>query len=103
MAKNIADLQKRGIQIVAISVDSAEESRKLMEKRKLSFPLLSDPERAVISQYGVADSEAEIAVPSVFFVEQGGTVSWVHVGEVISFRPSSKDMLQSIDGQNSEN
>ena len=95
----MADFQKRGIQIVAISVDTAEESRKLAQERKVSFPLLSDPEMRVISRYGVADSEAGIAIPSIFYVNQGGAVAWVHVGEAIFVRPSSKEMLQAVAGE----
>jgi len=52
--------QKKGIIIVAISVDNADESRALAERRNLSFSLLSDPGRKVISRYGVNDAEREI-------------------------------------------
>ena len=87
---------------MAVSVDSAAESHKLAEKRKIPFPLLSDPEMQVISRYGVADSETEIAIPSIFFVEQGGTVGWVHVGEAIFIRPSSEELLQDMAPDKSE-
>lgn len=90
------EYQKQGIQIVAISVDPPEESLELAKKKKIPFPLLSDPQMRVISAYGVAEAEAELAVPSVFLVSQKGVILWQHIGESISNRPTSKKLLEVI-------
>jgi len=82
---------------VVISVDSPEESLKLARKQKINFPLLSDPGRRVISKYGVADADADIAVPSVFLVGKDGTIQWRHVGEFIGKRPLPRTLLEEID------
>ncbi len=85
--------------IAAVSVDDPEESRQLAEKRKVGFPLLSDPDMNVISRYGVADADAEIAIPAIFLVGQDGTIVWKQVGEFIGTRPRPSRLLEVIDAQ----
>ena len=82
-----------------MSVDSPEESRQLAEKRKVDFPILSDPDMHVISRYGVHDADAEIAVPAIFLVGKDGTIVWRQVGEFIGTRPLPSHILEVIDGQ----
>ena len=72
------------------------ESLELADKREIPFPLLSDPQLRVIVAFGVKEVGAEIAVPSVFLVDQKGMVLWRHVGESISNRPSPKKLLEII-------
>jgi peroxiredoxin Q/BCP len=45
-------LQKMGVVVVGVSADGAESHRKFIEKYKLPFPLLSDPDRKVMEKYG---------------------------------------------------
>ena len=45
-------LQKMGVVVLGVSGDSAASHQKFATKYKLPFPLLSDPERAVMEKYG---------------------------------------------------
>ena len=45
-------LRERGLEIIGISRDSVASHAKFVAKYNLTFPLLSDPDRAVISAYG---------------------------------------------------
>ena len=45
-------LQKMGVVVLGVSGDSAASHQKFAAKYKLPFPLLSDPERAVMEKYG---------------------------------------------------
>ncbi len=47
----LSEFKRRGIYVVAISVDPSETSRTLAQKAGLTFPLLSDPEQKVIRPY----------------------------------------------------
>ena len=47
-----ADLRSRA-RIFGISVDSTRSHEKFIEKYKLPFPLLSDPEKKIVNAYGV--------------------------------------------------
>ncbi len=48
-----AAIMKRGAVVVGVSADSEESHAKFAAKYSLSFPLLSDPEKAVLKAYGV--------------------------------------------------
>jgi peroxiredoxin Q/BCP len=46
------DLRERA-KIFGVSVDSSQSHAKFIEKHQLPFPLLSDPEKAIVNAYGV--------------------------------------------------
>jgi peroxiredoxin Q/BCP len=39
--------------IFGVSIDSTESHRKFIDKYKLPFPILSDPEKKIVNRYGV--------------------------------------------------
>src|SRR3954465_13507168 len=49
---NLRALDRAGIDVVGISPDKPEKLAKFRKEHKLNFPLLSDPERAVLTAYG---------------------------------------------------
>ena len=46
------EIQKRGAVVIGVSPDSGESHQKFARKYKLPFPLLSDPDKKVMSAYG---------------------------------------------------
>ena len=46
------DIQKRGIVVLGVSPDSGASHEKFISKYKLPFPLLSDPDKKVMTRYG---------------------------------------------------
>ena len=49
---NIASLQGAGYEVVGVSPDKPEKLAEFAERDGLTFPLASDPEHAVLSEYG---------------------------------------------------
>ena len=49
-------LEKNGVRIAAVSYDSQELLRNFAEKHAIGFPLLSDPDSAVIRRFGIFNS-----------------------------------------------
>jgi thioredoxin-dependent peroxiredoxin len=49
---SLASLQGAGYTVLGISPDTPRELTKFAEDQSLTFPLLSDPEHAVLEQYG---------------------------------------------------
>jgi len=49
---SLARLQQAGYDVVGISPDKPEKLAKFVEKESLTYPLLSDPDRAVMDTYG---------------------------------------------------
>jgi len=46
------ELQRLGVAVLGVSADSAASHQKFRAKYKLPFPLLSDPDRKVMTKYG---------------------------------------------------
>lgn len=78
-------------------MESAEKSEKLSQELKISYPLLSDPGREVIRQYGVEDAENEISWPVIFIVDQQGKVRWRGPLQTYQKRPPPEEILAQLD------
>jgi peroxiredoxin len=85
--------QARQVTLAAISVDPPDVSAKLAEKLGLRFPLLSDPDRAVIRAWGVEDAENGIAWPAIYVVDRDGKVRWRSLSEDYKIRAAAGEVL----------
>ena len=47
-----SEIQKRGAVVLGVSADNGDSHAKFAAKYKLKFPLLSDPDRKVMTKYG---------------------------------------------------
>jgi peroxiredoxin Q/BCP len=69
-------------EVVAISIDTPQQSKKLATKKRLDFSLLSDPDAKVIELFGLRHpeanpfGEADIARPATFILDRNGQVAW---------------------------
>lgn len=50
---NFALLRREGIAVVGVSPDDVDSHKKFERKFHLPFPLVSDPDRAIIERYGI--------------------------------------------------
>ncbi len=48
-----SEIQKRGVALFGVSIDTVESHKKFKEKFHLNFPLLSDADKKVVNAYGV--------------------------------------------------
>jgi peroxiredoxin len=97
----LSEFHDRGVEVVAISVDSPAESQKLCESKGYSFPFLSDPNAQVIRQYGVlhpkgGEDNKDIARPAEFLVDPLGTVRWANLTDDIRVRARPEVVLEVI-------
>ena len=93
----------RGTKVVAISVDSPEESRRLTQTQGYTFPILSDPKAKTIRAYGVfhehgGEEGRDIARPAEFLLDEAGTIRWVNLAESVLARLRPESVLHVIDG-----
>jgi peroxiredoxin Q/BCP len=77
---NSADLAAAGYEVVGISPDAPEKLAKFRDKEHLTFPLLSDADKATMLAYG-AYGEKKLygktvtgVIRSTFIVDEDGTV-----------------------------
>ena len=84
---------------MAISIDSPEVSRDLMQKAGYTFTFLSDPQAEVIRRYDLVhakagENAADIARPAEFLVDTTGTVRWLNLTDNYWVRARVEDILQ---------
>ncbi|WP_026918838.1 thioredoxin-dependent thiol peroxidase [Gordonia shandongensis] len=77
---NLAELNGQGIDVIGISPDKPEKLAKFVERDELTFPLLSDPDKEVLTAWG-AFGEKKLygkvvtgVIRSTFLVEADGTI-----------------------------
>ena len=98
MEKRLAEFEAAGVRPVAISVDPPEVSRNLANKSGYTFPVLSDPDAAVIRRYHVlhpagGPDEHDIARPAEFLVDSSKIVRWTNFTEDVRIRARADEML----------
>ena len=98
MERRLAEFKAAGVLPVAISVDAPEVSRNLADKSGYTFPILSDPDAAVIRQYHLlhpagSPDEHDIARPAEFLVDSSKIVRWDNFTEDIRVRARADEML----------
>ncbi len=83
---------------VAISVDSQQDTRKLLAKAHYTFTFLSDPNTEAIRRYDILDKGAgmgghDVARPAEFLVDRNGVVRWRNLTEDYRVRPRPEEMV----------
>ncbi|AAS04646.1 thioredoxin-dependent thiol peroxidase [Mycobacterium avium subsp. paratuberculosis] len=78
---SLAELNGAGLDVVGISPDKPEKLAKFRDAEKLTFPLLSDPDRTVLTAYG-AYGEKQMygktvtgVIRSTFVVDEKGRIA----------------------------
>ncbi|MEZ4363915.1 MAG: peroxiredoxin-like family protein [Kofleriaceae bacterium] len=115
-----AEFDKRGVQLVAISVDLPSEEAKTQAQHGVPFPMLSDSklivqdafkivhktsaeEQAKLAGYGIdlqaysGEAHQNFATASIFYVDRDGVIRFAHVDEDYKTRPSTAQLLQIAD------
>ncbi len=97
------------VKLYAVSVDTAEQSRRLAEKiaadgrGAINFPLLSDPGHKTIDAYGLRDPAYEgqkvygIPHPAVYVIDKTGKVAWAKIESNYRERPANQEIRGALD------
>lgn len=97
----MSDFQNAGAEIIAVSVDTVEESARLASGLGLEFPILSDVERQAIHEWGLVHEGGKpgggaIARPAIFIVEPGGRISWRRLTDNYRVRVRPEELLEAL-------
>jgi mycoredoxin-dependent peroxiredoxin len=97
----LSEFEARGINVVAISVDSPDINKRQSQKLGYTFPLLSDPDAKTIRRYdvlhpGAGPKGADIARPAEFLLDSNGIVRWVNLTENIAVRARPEQVLEAF-------
>ena len=87
--------------MVAISVDTIEESTRLAEKLGLEFQILSDVREEATRTWGLVHENAKpgggaLSRPAIFLIEADGTISWRELTDDYRVRARAGDLLEAL-------
>lgn len=96
LARNQAAFDARGVQLIAISVDTVAQSQAMAAKVGVRFPVLFD-DNAKVAGTLVGIDDAELAIPGVVVVARGGAIVFRQIANSKDDRISTADLLAVID------
>jgi peroxiredoxin len=95
--------EKNRVQILAVSVDSHDDSKKFVQKLKerftgdLDFPLLEDKDRKVINRYGIFNPNSKgWPHPATYVLDKKGVVRWRFIETDYKKRPTNTQILEAL-------
>ena len=95
------EFSKRGVRLVAISVDPPATSKKHAEEQGFSFVFLSDESGDVLREWDLLHEDAhdghDISRPAEFLVDSSGVVRWRNLSDNFMVRMDAGDALAGID------
>ena len=92
-----------GVVIVAVSVDPPNRSAALRKDLGIAFPLLSDPSRRTITEWGLLNEHEKggIAIPATILIDPGLKVRFSSA-EQVARRVAASEMLALVRGEKSD-
>ena len=98
---NWARVQAAGARVYGISKDSVASHKKFIAKQELPFPLLSDPDKALLTPLGafgkkiMYGKEVEGIIRSTFLVDPRGVIR--HVWPKVSVKGHVQEVLDKLE------
>ncbi len=86
----------KGVEILAISVDSIPSLKEFKNKLHMKLELLSDFKRGISRAYGVLDEDRFYANRGYFLIDKEGRVRWSHIEHNNSERRENSEILAAI-------
>jgi thioredoxin-dependent peroxiredoxin len=72
----MSSLKKRGIKVIGVSMDKAEDQKTFKDKNDYKFPLIADTEGVLVKAFGVKLFTPKICARESFLI-QGGKIVWI--------------------------
>jgi len=99
----LSEAERTGVEIIAVSPDSNEQSQKVADGLRLSYRFLADRDLAVTRRYGLVHPGGgpdgrDVPRPATVVVDRDGVVRWFSVTHNVQVRPDPSDVLRAIRG-----
>jgi len=119
--QHLEDFKRRGVDIIAVSVDKVEQAAKTVEQKQLGFEVVSNPDADVLKLYNViyqvplelaqeykdkynidlqeasGRSDRIIAVSATYVINSQGQIIFAYANKDYTVRKSSEEILQVLD------
>lgn len=89
-------LWQKGIQVIGVSIDNVESHKRFETKFDLPFPLVADPDKKIVNQYGVWGEKKFMGRTfdgthrTTFLIDEKGIVQYVIT------KPNTKEQAEQI-------
>jgi peroxiredoxin len=95
----LTEFERRGAQVLAISVDSLYSHGAWAAVRNLSFPLLADfqPKGAVAKQYQVYREQDGFSERALYVIDGEGIIRYAHVSPQLHHVPDIYELFAALD------
>ncbi|NKB99191.1 MAG: redoxin domain-containing protein [Pseudomonadales bacterium] len=91
----IERFERRGVDVVALSVDKPKDSLAIQKRLGISYHLGSDPEQSVVKAFRVQNPDTqELALHAVYILDQDGRIFY---RKVARRRPVSNELIDAVD------
>jgi len=80
--------------IVGVSADSIDSHQQFCTKENLTFKLLADPEKSMISSYGSLAANGAVAARNTFLIDPNGVIRKVYTQ--VKPNPHSEEVLTAL-------
>lgn len=99
----LTEEEKRQVQVLAVSIDSHEISKKFAQhlseglRQRFDIPMLEDKDHKVIDRYGIFNPDGRgWPHPSTYVIDTRGMVRWRFIEVDYTQRPSNHQILQAL-------
>jgi hypothetical protein len=97
----VEKFNKQGVKLAAISYDTEPILKYFSDRRKITFPLLADPDSQIIRAYGVLNPEGVgmlkgMALPGYFFIDPKGVIREKFFEAKYRVRYSGSDVIGKL-------
>jgi len=102
--KGVSDIEKRGYKLAGISYDATKVLADFVNKRSITYTLLSDPKSEVIDRYGLRDPQYKpgsfafgVPQPIMLVIDRKGTVTAKLYEDSYKERPPVTLVIETLD------
>ena len=97
----MSEIERTGVQIIAISPDRNEQSQRFAEGLRLGYEFLADGDLAVTRRYGLVHPRGgpegqDVPRPATVVLDRNGVVRWFSVTANFQVRPDAADVLRAV-------
>ncbi len=94
MQQRYRELKALDVELIAISIDNRLDAESIVERNRLTYPVLYDTTTVVSRSWGVFDLLRDsVAAPAMFVFGESGRLVAAHVGAHAGDRPGAEDIL----------
>lgn len=97
--QEIEEFERRGVQLIGVSVDSIYSHGAWAAARGISFPLLADfhPKGEVARRYGVWREQDGFSDRALFLIDAEGRIAYKHISPQLHHIPDIYDLFDALD------